>query len=475
MRIAISVITILILSLSIGCSNSNNGITPPGTENLTATTDDSGWQLLDSGIMNLDDGSIEQNNRAAEAYMNITSFLGSNFSYTIDGIIPPDIYNINLKINNTTLWTVHDVVIVFDDLYGKTVMNPDSYMDIYEPYDIDPFIAFRYNAPARAFPPGIDQQQLLLKYPGGSAMVKYFILAHLGGNTGGVYELKDMAVGGYLLPTGGNATLMVRVLDHQNNVSRVIADTTVFTGGYSFMTESAIPGIWEVDISNTQGAPLGDYRILLMANSPASPAYNTYNYMNVSVVESAAWPIFEDFESPKPEWIAHGGEWWGIANGYLDASAGLDGGGTCFEMERTDPDPAEENTNISYVSSPPIEVPSSTQDLVLTFNHKIQVDVPEIFGHFAWDMCYVRIDGVQVFPTGGPPYEDNYYPWTFDPMKCWTSEYPMTESVFNLGKVYNGTTIQVEFVLDTYDYIDNCDPPWFGWLIEDFRMEHLGG
>ena len=31
------------------------------------------------------------------------------------------------------------------------------------------------------------------------------------------------------------------------------------------------------------------------------------------------------------------------------------------------------------------------------------------------------------------------------------------ESQFNLGTDYNGTTIQVEFVLDTFDSMDNCD------------------
>ena len=479
MRIAVSLTIITILFLSIGCSNSNNGIVPTNLPEQTITPENNSWQLLDSGTMNLDNGTIEQNVRAVEAYLNITSFLGSNFSFTIEGFIPPDILDINLKINNTTPWTVHDVVIVFDDLFGKTVMNPDSYMDIFEASDIDPFIAFRHDDPARAFPPGEDNQQLLVKFPGGSALVDYFILVHLGGNTGGVVELADMAVTGNLTTGGGNATLSVTVLDHQDDVTEVIADTTIFTGDVSAMSESAIPGIWDVDISNTEGVSLGDYTILLTSNSPATPTYNTYNYMDVSVIDATAWPIFEGFDSPKPAWVPHGGEWWGIANGYLDASAGMDGGGVCFEMEREgpDPDPAEENTNTSYVSSPSIDVPQSNQDLVLTIHHIIQVDVPEIWGRFAWDMCYVRIDGEQIFPTGGPAYEDNYYPLTFDEMKCWTSEYSYTESVFNLGTAYNGTTIQVEFVLDTYDYVDNCDTdpyPRFGWKIEDFRLEHAG-
>ncbi|MBU1022805.1 hypothetical protein KKB99_00875, partial [bacterium] len=290
MRIYITIILCLVVPVFFGCSKSSNAPVVPGTptdlSDQTIFPEGDGWQILGSGTMNLDDDSVSIDERSNDAYMNITSFLGSNFSYTINGLIPPDIFDITLKINNTTLWTVHDVVIVFENLYGKTVMNPDSYMDIYQPMDIDPFIAFRHNVAGRAFPPGIDQQQLLLKYPGGSARVDYFILAHLGGNTGGVYELTDMNVQGYLIPGGGSAVLSVRTLDHQNNVSQVMADTTVFTGGLTSFSQTGDPEVWEATISNTQGAGLGDYKILLMATSPASPNYNTYNYMTVSVVES---------------------------------------------------------------------------------------------------------------------------------------------------------------------------------------------
>ena len=62
-------------------------------------------------------------------------------------------------------------------------------------------------------------------------------------------------------------------------------------------------------------------------------------------------------------------------------------------------------------------------------------------------------------------------PYTFDPYPCWTGHYDWTKSEFNLGTKYNGTSIQVEFVLDTFDYINNCDPPYFGWLIDDINVD----
>lgn len=290
MRIYITIILCIIVPVFFGCSKSTNAPIVPGTPSdipdQIYSSDEDGWQIISSGTMNIDDGSVTMLERNNDVYFDITSFIGSNFSFTIDGFTPPDIVDITLKINNTTLWTVHDVVIVFDELYGKTVMNPDSYMDIYEAQDINPFIAFRHGVPGLPFPPGIDQQQLLLKYPGGSAMVDFLILAHLGGNTGGVYELADMDVQGYLLPSGGSADISVRALDHQNDVTQVMADTTVFTGGLTPLAPTADPEVWEATISNTQGAGLGDYAILLMASSPAAPNYNTYNYMTVSVVDT---------------------------------------------------------------------------------------------------------------------------------------------------------------------------------------------
>lgn len=197
----------------------------------------------------------------------------------------------------------------------------------------------------------------------------------------------------------------------------------------------------------------------------------TYVLYEVSVesdITIPGWPFYDDFENYEYEWVANGGDWWGELNGFMHAAGGVTGGGTCYEEDTGSQD---ENPNVSYVSSPPIDVPDSIKDLIIVFNHEIQVDPVELFGHFAWDMCFVRVNGEQVFPTGGPPYEDNYYPMTFDPIKCWTDEYDWTESTFNLGTDYNGTTITVEFVLDTYDYVDNCLPYNFGWHIEDILVD----
>jgi len=201
----------------------------------------------------------------------------------------------------------------------------------------------------------------------------------------------------------------------------------------------------------------------------------TYIIHEVEVDDSGpqipGWPFYDDFENYEYIWTAYGGDWWGKDDGYMDAK----GGGECYEDEDGwVNDPGEENLNLSYVSSPPINVPESDKDLIVVINHKVDVDVPGggSGANFAWDMCFARLDGVQIFPTDGLLYEtENHYPWTFDDIFCWTSQYSISESTFNLGTEYNGTTIHVEFVMDTYDYIDNCLPVNFGWMIDDILVD----
>jgi len=227
---------------------------------------------------------VDFNDRTADPYLNITSLLGSNFKFKIDGFTPPNILNITLTLINPSTLTAYDVCIVFEDLYGKKVLNPDGYMDIYGPYDIDPFIAFKKDDPIRAFPPGNDSQPLNVAY-NGNPNVKFFIIAHLGGNTGGVYQISNCFAFGDLTTNGGTATIYADVYDYQGDISYVVADTRIFTGALSFLQPSGSPNPWMASFSNSLGVPVGKYNILVAATSPANPTYKTYNYASVTVAE----------------------------------------------------------------------------------------------------------------------------------------------------------------------------------------------
>jgi hypothetical protein len=287
--LAIIAVGILLLAF-LGCSGKSNIPTTPGpgdvSNNSPSVVDEGAYQVIGMGQMNLDTGGVEPLERSTYPYLNITSLLGSNFSFTIDGIVPPDILDITLRINNFSTLTAYDVVIVFEDLFGKKIMNADSYMDIFQPYDIDPFIAFRKESPTRAFPPGLDTEELLLKFPGGaSPNVNFFILAHLPGNTGGVYEIRDWkVVSGMLTPSGGTVNVEVKVIDYQDDLMFVAADTTALTGGLTFFTRKPAQYTWGAAITHSTGKPAGKYPILCGAQSPADPAYLTYNWFELEVM-----------------------------------------------------------------------------------------------------------------------------------------------------------------------------------------------
>lgn len=299
---------ILLLSV-LGCS-SGTPTTPTGASDSQPSPDNLEYQVLSAGIMNLETGTVEPD-REAEGYLNVTGLVGSNFHYTIDGWVEPGVLNITLHLNNASTLTVNDVYIVFEELTGKKVMNQDGMIDIYAPNDLDPFICFRKESPTRAFPPGLDTEPLHLTFPGGGIYVSYFIIAHLGGNTGGVWGLTDWTVTGNLFPSGGNADVTVKALDYQDDVSSVIADTTVLTGGYKVFTKTANPQVWGANVVNSAHAPVGDYPILVRAQSPAVPSYSYYNKFVLSVVNESTAHVSPIANINKPA----NDMWWDIGVG----------------------------------------------------------------------------------------------------------------------------------------------------------------
>jgi hypothetical protein len=283
MRFKSLLVTTILLLLIAGCSGKmSETISPVMHDDNPESASE--VVILAKGTMDLSKGTALFDNRILDPYYDVTGYIGSNFTYVINGIIPPDILDITLAIDNVSGITVHDVCIVFEELYGKKVMNPDCYIDIFQPWDIDPFIAFGKDNYFREFPPGKETEQLLLKYPSGaSPLIKYFIIAHIGGNTGGVYDFSNWTVYGDLTPTGGSAIIGIDIHDWQMNMTMAVVDTSALTGGYTYLQQSGYPNPWLAEISNTQHAPVGIYTVTVMSTSPSSPNYHTFNFYEIEV------------------------------------------------------------------------------------------------------------------------------------------------------------------------------------------------
>ncbi len=316
-----------------GCSNSSNLPTQPNTpENSSSDT-----QMLYSGSFEIDLDSqtvskIEP--RQSDFVYNITGFLpdkcpGGCFRFEIINVVGT-VLEIELTLENPVAVLAYDLRVVYLDLFGKTVLNPDSYTDFLGTpiTNIHPFTEFMKGIPDRAFPMGpggMDTETLFLDFPPGAvAAVNYAITVSLPSNAEEPYEVLETSQTGTLTPSGGSAFISCRVNDHQDNVSDVFLDATPFTGAPVQLLPTS-GNVYEVEISNTEGAPIGNYNQLIMALSPNPQNISTYNYVMITVSEEPSDVIYVDDSYVGPPYdgtIDH--PFNTITEGLAEASAGYE-------------------------------------------------------------------------------------------------------------------------------------------------------
>ena len=299
-----------ILCMNIGCSGSSRNSTNPESPSIPqAESNPAKTEIIYSGTFEIDMSNMSiknTENRIPDYVYNITGFLaggcpGGCFRFRILRIIGT-VIEIELTIENPSKIQVYDVRLAYTNLFGKTVLNPDSYTDFLGApiTKIYPFTAFMKERDDRAFPPGpgsTDTEILLLDFPPGSiAAVNYVATASFPSNCGEPYGISDMKQTGTLTTSGGSAIISCRVDDHQSDVSRVDLDARPFTGTAIRMMPSAVADYFEANISNTEGAPVGTYIQLIMAQSPNPQNIRTYNYVEITVSEETTgsyWPQFQ--------------------------------------------------------------------------------------------------------------------------------------------------------------------------------------
>jgi hypothetical protein len=291
------VLSFIIALCFVGCSSSSNLPTQPDSPGLPdAELSSSNTEVLLTGTLEIDTESMTitqiDDRQSDTVYVIPSSILGSCpggcFNFRIVSIVGT-VLEIELELENPTAIQAYDLRLVCTRLIGFEVVNPDSYTDFPGTpiWDVNPFIALGKEYPNRAFPigpGGIDTETLYLNYDGGFCSIEYAITASLPGNVGEPYEISGMNQNGELTPSGGSAIIGCRVDDYQGNVSGVYLDAIPFTGNPVELL-SVGGGLFEVEISNTAGAPLGNYNQLIMALSPNPQNISTYNYVEITVSE----------------------------------------------------------------------------------------------------------------------------------------------------------------------------------------------
>ena len=296
MKYPLSIITTVFIMIGLsltGCSSQNRMPNAPDMQSGEQSNHDS-WGAYEMFI-DTDAKTIEIiPDRETMFHFNVTSYMsmcpGGCFTFRIVNIVGT-VLEIEMTLKNPVKLNAYDVRIIFTRLYGKTVMNPDSYTDLFDPPStpetINPFIAFRREDPDRRFPesPSSDTETLFIDFPPGTpSSASWIIDASFPANCGEPYEINNMNFSGRLTPSGGTGIISCVVLDHQDNITSVTVDTTPITGGISSMNQTPME-TWETQITNSQGAPVGDYPCLIKAQSPDPSNASTYNYVIVIVSE----------------------------------------------------------------------------------------------------------------------------------------------------------------------------------------------
>ena len=252
-------------------------------------------------------------NRGADWNYNITSFLagacpGGCFRFRIVNIVGT-VLEIELTLINPTSLQAYDVRLIYENLYGKKLLNPSSYTDIFKILHVRPFTAFAIEYPDRAFPVGpgaTDHETIFIDFPPGSqAAVNFIIAASYPLNTGDPFEINEMRQDGILTPSGGSAELSCMVEDHQQDILSVVIDTSLLTGqGELMIPDPTIPGLQTLTITNSEHAPVGTYSCLIRAKSPNQQDVSTYNYLIAEVTQGIQWEPIEVVHLSPDNWYS---------------------------------------------------------------------------------------------------------------------------------------------------------------------------
>ncbi len=203
----------------------------------------------------------------------------------------------NVTITNPSAWTPSDIRLIFYNLGGKDIANADSYTNAYVG-SVEPFIAFAKAIPNRQFAGGGAVTETVdIYWPPASSFFTFFkVSAWLWLNCRDPYEINSMFQSGTLTTSGGSATIGCNVFDWQNNVTGVTIDTTPITGGVTNLV-NVVLNMWQANITNSAGAPTGNYKCLITASSPNPQNFDLYNYVVIQV-SPPGWGPGSSFDLP---------------------------------------------------------------------------------------------------------------------------------------------------------------------------------
>ena len=296
----------LFISLSIGCSSSQNNpvMTDNNHVNTSVKESTSSDQML-WGLWEIyfDEAKLKASLipvRNPNAHFNVTFMilppncddcmtLGINSFDTVSRILDVDV-----SLRNPHTLKGRDVRgILYTNALGHLLTNPDNWtplFDIAGGMDINPFRAFAKEVTNRAFNSMAVHAENYLVYipqPPAYASIKYAVTASWPGNAREPYMIDDFQqVDEISELTGSSGVVQVHVYDWQNDIDYVRLSASEINGQDFIDLTNTSGDTWQVSLINSEGALAGDYEVMIEAHSEGtSDELALYDFATVTITE----------------------------------------------------------------------------------------------------------------------------------------------------------------------------------------------
>jgi len=207
--------------------------------------------------------------------------------------ITDEVWTIEITIENPTSIQVYDVRVIYYNLAGKKVLNPDGYIALYSK-PVSPFTAFAKEYSKRAFPiapDGKDSEILELLWPADKpAYVGYLVDVSVGGNCDEPYMI-EASMSNSIPQSGGSATVEARVFDWQDDPTDCFLDWHTLGGTVQQMTLTAQGTgyrVFETEINVGSGFNPGEYPLIIEAKEYKPQVLHLYDIVIAEIKEESA-------------------------------------------------------------------------------------------------------------------------------------------------------------------------------------------
>jgi hypothetical protein len=313
------VVAIFLCALAIGCSNASTPIEPVSNPE-PALTDGGSHQaeLAGNNILGVYGFEFDEKSmtvttlemREAGAHFDVTAWVMPPacggvgcLTYSITAWDPINrILDLNATLQNPTNLTAYDARLIFRFMIMRSIVNVDSYTPNFVPVgEINPFIAFAKASPTRTFGPSPTAitETVKIHWPvGAGGFIINVVEGCWPGHCAEPYEINTIGTTGPIYP-GGSTTISCNVLDWQSDVAWVRVDTTPITGGWTNLTNTS-GTTWSANVTNSMGAPAGDYTCWIRANSnPAGPPFSDLYHKIVIKIRIGKWAAQGVYQLPQ--------------------------------------------------------------------------------------------------------------------------------------------------------------------------------